>query len=65
MTVLFRPPNLNMAACPLRRFWTLKSLIWRSVVAMQQLVAYLLGSRPFPWANELYLKVSEMWLLAA
>jgi hypothetical protein len=64
MTVLFRPPNLNMAVCLLRQFWRPKSLIWAGVVAMQQLFAYLLGSGPFRCANEPDLKMAEIWLLA-
>jgi hypothetical protein len=56
MTVLFRPPNLNMAARHLMWFWRPKSLIWPVVVAMQQVIAYLLGSRPFCWANRQKLK---------
>jgi hypothetical protein len=46
MTVLFRPPNLNMATCPLAAFLGLKRMIWAGVVAMQQVFAYFLGARP-------------------
>jgi hypothetical protein len=46
MTFLFRPPNLNMATCLLGLFGGLGSVIWPGVVAMQQLTAYFLGSRP-------------------
>jgi hypothetical protein len=65
MTVLFRPLNLNMAACLLRHFWKSERLIWPSVVAMQQRFAYLLGFRPFRWANEQALELAEMRRLTA
>jgi hypothetical protein len=39
MTVLFHPPNLNMAVCLFGLLLRLKSVIWGGVVAMQQVVA--------------------------
>jgi hypothetical protein len=39
MTVLFRPPNLNMATCLFGSVLGHGSVIWAGVVAMQQLVA--------------------------
>jgi hypothetical protein len=39
MTVLFRPPNLNMAVCLFALLSGAKGVIWAGVVAIQQLVA--------------------------
>jgi hypothetical protein len=43
----------------------LNSLIWSRVVAMQQLIAYLVGEWPFDWANEGNLIIPKMRLRAA